>query len=124
MIFADVVTTWNFDGLLESALDRQELSEITLPESMAPELLGRYERARENAVKEFGLLRSEDLARAIHYSLTRSEARYLENSPDAHTIRDRLVAAGLESRALLSDAAGEPLDKSESAGDSEPPERT
>ncbi|HEY1900580.1 MAG TPA: hypothetical protein VGG49_12375 [Steroidobacteraceae bacterium] len=28
--------------------------------------------------------------------LTRSEARYLENSPDAHTIRDRLVAAGLE----------------------------
>jgi orotate phosphoribosyltransferase-like protein len=29
--------------------------------------------------------------------LTRSEARYLENSPDAHTIRDRLVAAGLES---------------------------
>lgn len=66
MIFADVVTTWNFDGLLESALDRQELSEITLPESMAPELLGRYERARESAVKEFGLLRSEDLARAIH----------------------------------------------------------
>ena len=66
MIFADVVTTWNFDGLLESALDRQELSEITLPESMAPELLGRYERARESAVKEFGLLRSEDLARATH----------------------------------------------------------
>jgi hypothetical protein len=28
--------------------------------------------------------------------LTRSEARYLENSPDAHTVRDRLVAAGLE----------------------------
>jgi hypothetical protein len=54
-------------------------------------------------------------------SLTRSEARYLENSPDAHTIRDRLVAAGLESRALLSDAAGEPLGKSESAGDSETP---
>jgi len=31
--------------------------------------------------------------------LTRSEARYLENSPDAQTIRDRLTAAGLESRA-------------------------
>jgi len=30
--------------------------------------------------------------------LTRSEARYLENSPDAQTIRDRLTAAGLESR--------------------------
>ena len=28
--------------------------------------------------------------------LTRSEARYLENSPDADTIRDRLVAAGLK----------------------------
>jgi hypothetical protein len=28
--------------------------------------------------------------------LTRSEACYLENSPDADTIRDRLVAAGLE----------------------------
>jgi hypoxanthine-guanine phosphoribosyltransferase len=27
--------------------------------------------------------------------LTRSEARYLEKSPDAHTIRNRLVAAGL-----------------------------
>ena len=26
--------------------------------------------------------------------LTRSEARYLENSADAQTIRDRLVAAG------------------------------
>jgi hypothetical protein len=31
--------------------------------------------------------------------LTRSEARYLENSPDAQTIRDRLVEAGLESGA-------------------------
>jgi hypothetical protein len=31
--------------------------------------------------------------------LTRSEARYLENSPDAQTIRDRLTAAGLESGA-------------------------
>jgi hypothetical protein len=30
--------------------------------------------------------------------LTRSEARYLENSPDAQTIRDRLTAAGFESR--------------------------
>jgi hypoxanthine-guanine phosphoribosyltransferase len=28
--------------------------------------------------------------------LTRSEARYLEKTPDAHTIRDRIVAAGLE----------------------------
>ena len=27
--------------------------------------------------------------------LTRSEARYLDKTPDAHTIRDRLVAAGL-----------------------------
>jgi len=48
-------------------------------------------------------------------SLTRSEARYLENSPDAHTIRDRLVAAGLESRTLLPDAAGDPLIRSEPA---------
>ncbi|MGH8170434.1 MAG: phosphoribosyltransferase [Steroidobacteraceae bacterium] len=31
--------------------------------------------------------------------LTRSEARYLEHSPDAHTIRDRLAAAGLEGSA-------------------------
>ena len=38
-------------------------------------------------------------------SLTRSEARYLENSPDAHAIRDRLIAAGLESGTLPSDAA-------------------
>ncbi len=28
--------------------------------------------------------------------LTRSEARYLEKSPDAHTIRDRIVAEGFE----------------------------
>ena len=48
-------------------------------------------------------------------SLTRSEARYLENSPDAHAIRDRLIAAGLESRNLASDAASEPLIKSELA---------
>jgi hypothetical protein len=31
--------------------------------------------------------------------LTRSETRYLENSPDAQTIRDRIVAAGLEGSA-------------------------
>ncbi|MGH8141884.1 MAG: phosphoribosyltransferase [Steroidobacteraceae bacterium] len=31
--------------------------------------------------------------------LTRSEARYLEKSPDAHTIRDRLAAAGFEGSA-------------------------
>jgi hypothetical protein len=37
-------------------------------------------------------------------SLTRTEARYLDNSPDAHTIRDRLIAAGLEGGRLLSDA--------------------
>lgn len=54
-------------------------------------------------------------------SLTRSEARYLENSPDAHTIRDRLIAAGLESRALLSDASGKPLIQSEPARHSDPP---
>jgi hypothetical protein len=66
LIFADVVTTWNFDRLLESAFESQEVPETALPQGMAPELLGRYERARENAVKEFGLLRSEDLARAIH----------------------------------------------------------
>lgn len=29
-------------------------------------------------------------------ALTRSEARYLENSPDAQTIRDRIAAAGFE----------------------------
>jgi hypoxanthine-guanine phosphoribosyltransferase len=46
-------------------------------------------------------------------SLTRSEARYLENSPDAHAIRDRLIAAGLESGNLASDAASEPLIKPE-----------
>jgi hypothetical protein len=54
-------------------------------------------------------------------SLTRSEARYLENSPDAHTIRDRLIAAGLESRALLSDASGKPLIQSEPGRHSDPP---
>jgi hypothetical protein len=48
-------------------------------------------------------------------SLTRSEARYLENSPDAHAIRDRLTAAGLESCTFPSDAASESLIKSEPA---------
>jgi len=66
LIFADVVTTWNFDRQLESAFESQEVSEIGMPEGMPPELLSRYEKARESAVKEFGLLRSEDLARAIH----------------------------------------------------------
>lgn len=66
LIFADVVTTWHFDRPLESALESQEVSEIGMPEGMPPELLSRYEKARESAVKEFGLLRSEDLARAIH----------------------------------------------------------
>ena len=42
-------------------------------------------------------------------SLTRSEARYLEKS----AIRDRLIAAGLESGNLASDAASEPLIKPE-----------
>ena len=55
-------------------------------------------------------------------SLTRSEARYLENSPDAHAIRDRLIAAGLESRTLPSDAASESLIKSEPAGTRGEPE--
>jgi hypothetical protein len=46
-------------------------------------------------------------------SLIRSEARRPENSSNAHAVRDRLVAAGLESRAFPSDAASEPLIKSE-----------
>jgi hypothetical protein len=66
LIFSDVLRTWNFDRVLETALESHEVSETTLPEGMAPELLSRYERARESAVKEFGLLRSEDLARAVH----------------------------------------------------------
>jgi hypothetical protein len=41
--------------------------------------------------------------------LTRSEARYLENSPDAHTIRGRLVAAGLESGSGPSSDADAPV---------------
>jgi len=43
-------------------------TEGTIPEGTAPKLLGRYENARQSAVTEFGLLRSEDLARAIHSS--------------------------------------------------------
>jgi hypothetical protein len=42
------------------------VSATALPNGMPPELLSRYEKTREGAVKEFGLLRSEDLARAIH----------------------------------------------------------
>ena len=38
--------------------------------------------------------------------LTRSEARYLENSPDADTIRDRLAQAGSEGGARPSEADG------------------
>jgi hypothetical protein len=41
--------------------------------------------------------------------LTRSEARYLENSPDAHTVRDRLVAAGLEGGSPSSSAPHAPI---------------
>jgi len=47
--------------------------------------------------------------------LTRSEARYLENSPDAHTIRDRLVAAGLESGSGPSSDADAPVAPSDGA---------
>jgi adenine/guanine phosphoribosyltransferase-like PRPP-binding protein len=54
-------------------------------------------------------------------SLTRSEARYLENSPDAHAIRDRLIAGGLEGRGLLPEAAAEPLIESEPARHSDHP---
>lgn len=46
-------------------------------------------------------------------SLTRSEARYLGNSPDAHTIRDRLIAAGLEGGPVAAHAAAGPLVKPE-----------
>jgi hypothetical protein len=42
--------------------------------------------------------------------LTRSEARYLEKSPDAQTIRDRLVAAGLEGGSGASPSGPGPLD--------------
>jgi hypothetical protein len=41
--------------------------------------------------------------------LTRSEARYLENSPDAQAIRDRLVEAGLEGGSGASPGGPEPL---------------
>jgi hypothetical protein len=41
--------------------------------------------------------------------LTRSEARYLENSPDAPAIRDRLVEAGLEGGSGASPSGPEPL---------------
>jgi hypothetical protein len=45
---------------------RISISGTALPNGMAPELLSRYEKTREGAVKEFGLRRSDDLARAIH----------------------------------------------------------
>lgn len=41
-------------------------SETAVPNGPALELLSRYEKACEGAVKEFGLLRSDDLARAVH----------------------------------------------------------
>lgn len=41
--------------------------------------------------------------------LTRSEARYLENSPDADTIRNRLIAARPESGAELSGKTLDPI---------------
>jgi hypothetical protein len=66
LMLTDVVVSWNFDRVLEAAIEGAEVNETALPYGMDPELLGRYERAREAAVKEFGLLRSEDLARAIH----------------------------------------------------------
>jgi hypothetical protein len=44
---------------------RTSISGTALPNGMAPELLSRYEKTREGVVKEFGLLRSDDLARAI-----------------------------------------------------------
>ena len=47
-------------------LDEDAVSAIAPPNGMAPELLSRYEKTREEAVREFGLLRREDLARAIH----------------------------------------------------------
>jgi hypothetical protein len=50
----------------EAALDDDLVSGTELPNGMAPELLSRYEKTREGAVKEFGLQCSEDLAHAIH----------------------------------------------------------
>jgi hypothetical protein len=66
LILSDVITTWDFDRLIDRLLENHEVPQTTLPAGTAPELLTRYEQARESAVKEFGLLRSEDLARAIH----------------------------------------------------------
>jgi hypothetical protein len=58
-----------FASLLRAA-DDDSADDNTGPvpflQGMAPELLARYERAREGAVKEFGLRRSEELARAVH----------------------------------------------------------
>jgi hypothetical protein len=65
VIFEDVFT-WDCDRLLEDNFENQGVLDPALPDRLAPELLARYERARESTVKEFGLLRSEDLARAIH----------------------------------------------------------
>jgi hypothetical protein len=45
--------------------------------------------------------------------LTRSEARYLENSPDAQAIRDRLVEAGLEGGSGASSGGPEPVASSD-----------
>jgi len=66
LMFAQVLKTWKFNNGLESAIEGERNSDGTMPEAMAPELLSRYEKARTSAVEEFGLLRSEDLARAIH----------------------------------------------------------
>jgi hypothetical protein len=52
--------------LLDTDSDSGSVAEVPLPQGMAPELLARYERAREAAVKEFGLRLSDDLARAVH----------------------------------------------------------
>ncbi len=46
--------------------DTGSVAEVPLPQGMAPELLARYESAREAVVKEFGLRLSDDLARAVH----------------------------------------------------------
>ena len=47
--------------------------------------------------------------------LTRSEARYLEKSPDARAIRDRIVTAGLEGGAGPSPGGPQPVDPSRGA---------
>lgn len=52
--------------LLDTDSDTGSLTKVPLPLGMAPELLARYEKAREAAVKEFGLRLSDDLARAVH----------------------------------------------------------